>query len=136
MTTPYYADDLVTIYHGEALSVLAELPEAAADVVLTNPPYSSGGMFRADRAGDPATKYRGWSQNPDGSSREPTAQYGTFSGDNRDQWAWIRWVTAWSWATLRVTRPGGHAFMFTDWRQLPAATDAAQFGGWAWRSNT
>lgn len=24
--------------------------------------------------------------------------------------------------------------MFSDWRQLPAATDAAQFGGWTWQS--
>lgn len=23
--------------------------------------------------------------------------------------------------------------MFTDWRQLPAATDAFQFGGWTWQ---
>jgi site-specific DNA-methyltransferase (adenine-specific) len=23
--------------------------------------------------------------------------------------------------------------MFSDWRQLPAGTDAAQFGGWTWR---
>lgn len=129
---PYYADDWVTIYHGEALAVLEQLPLASVDVVLTDPPYSSGGMFRTDRASDPAAKYRGWSHSPT-ETRPPAAEYGTFAGDNRDQWAWIRWVTAWSWATLRVTRPGGHAFMFTDWRQLPAATDAAQFGGWAWR---
>jgi site-specific DNA-methyltransferase (adenine-specific) len=129
---PYYTDELVTIYHGEALAVLDELQQASVDVVLTDPPYSSGGMFRTDRSGDPAQKYRGWSHSPT-ETRAPAAQYGTFAGDNRDQWAWIRWVTAWSWATLRVTRPGGHSFMFTDWRQLPAATDAAQFGGWAWR---
>jgi site-specific DNA-methyltransferase (adenine-specific) len=43
---PYFADDLVTIYHGEALDVLSRLPEASADVLLTDPPYSSGGMFR------------------------------------------------------------------------------------------
>ncbi len=35
---------------------------------------------------------------------------------------------------LHVVRPGGHGFIFSDWRQLPAATDAAQFGGWSWRS--
>ncbi len=131
--TPYYEADGITIYHGEACATLATLPEASVDVLLTDPPYSSGGMFRSDRAIDPAQKYRGWSQNDDGSSRKPTAEYGTFGGDNRDQWSWLRWVGAWSWAALRATRPGGHGFMFTDWRQLPASTDAAQFGGWTWR---
>ena len=133
MTTPYYSDEFVTLYHGEACDVLASLPEASADVMLTDPPYSSGGMFRSDRAADPASKYRGWSQNADGSSRKPTAEYGTFGGDNLDQWAWIRWVSGWSRETLRLIRRGGSAFTFTDWRQLPASTDAAQFGGWVWR---
>src|SRR5690606_22112802 len=59
--------------------------------------------------------------------------YGTFAGDNRDQRTWMRWVCAWSFAAMQAVRPGGHAFMFTDWRQLPATTDAAQYGGWTWR---
>ena len=133
MTEPYYSDEFVTLYHGEALSVLASLPDASADVLLTDPPYSSGGMFRSDRAADPADKYRGWSQNPDGSSRQPTASYGSFGGDCRDQWTWIRWCAAWGTETLRVVRPSGVAFQFTDWRQLPATTDAMQFAGWTWQ---
>ena len=133
MTEPYYSDEFVTLYHGEALSVLASLPDASADVLLTDPPYSSGGMFRSDRAADPADKYRGWSQNPDGSSRKPTASYGTFGGDSRDQRSFMGWVAAWSWQALRVVVPGGHAFVFSDWRQVPAATDALQLGGWVWR---
>jgi site-specific DNA-methyltransferase (adenine-specific) len=132
--TPYYDEDGITIYHGEACVVMDELKPASADVLLTDPPYSSGGMFRSDRASDPSVKYRGWSQNPDGSRRPPTAEYGSFAGDNKDQWAWIRWVTGWSMDALRVVRPGGHGFIFSDWRQLPAATDAIQFGGWSWRS--
>lgn len=130
---PYYEADGIIIYHGEACAVLDTFPAASCDVLLTDPPYSSGGMFRSDRVNAPETKYRGWSQNGDGSRRKPTAEYGTFGGDNRDQWAWLRWVAGWSMETLRVIRPGGHGFMFTDWRQLPAATDAAQFGGWTWR---
>lgn len=131
--TPYYEQDGVTIYHGEALAILSELPSSSCDVLLTDPPYSSGGMFRSDRLTDPAIKYRGWSKNPGEPRRPPDASYGTFGGDNKDQWAWIRWVTAWSMQCLRVVRVGGHGFMFSDWRQLPAATDAAQFGGWSWR---
>lgn len=133
MTEPYYSDGLVTLYHGEALSVLSSLPDASVDVMVTDPPYSSGGMFRSDRALEPSAKYRGWTRNADGSSRKPTAQYGSFGGDSRDQRSFMLWVTTWSFQTLRLTAPGGHSFMFTDWRQLPAMTDAAQLGGWSWR---
>lgn len=37
--TPYYSDDAVTIYHGDAREVL---PGLAADVILTDPPYAVG----------------------------------------------------------------------------------------------
>ena len=130
---PYYEADGITIYHGEACAVLATLPEASCDVLLTDPPYSSGGMFRGDREASPDAKYRGWSQNADGSSRKPSADYGTFGGDSRDQRSFMLWVSAWSFGALRATRPGGVAFMFSDWRQVPAATDALQMGGWTWR---
>ena len=131
---PYYQDNSVTIFNGEALSVLPDIPAGGCDVLMTDPPYSSGGAFRGDRAADPATKYRGWSQNSDGSgSRKPTAEYGTFGGDSRDQWSWIRWSVAWASMAMHAVRSNGHVFMFTDWRQLPATTDVLQFGGWTWQ---
>jgi adenine-specific DNA-methyltransferase len=36
---PYYADDQVTLYHGDCREVLPSLPRASANVLLTDPPY-------------------------------------------------------------------------------------------------
>lgn len=42
MTEPYYQDDLVTLYHGDCLDVLASLPDDAVDITVTSPPYNMG----------------------------------------------------------------------------------------------
>lgn len=39
MTAPYYADDAVTLYHGDALAVLRGLPGGSVDCCVTSPPY-------------------------------------------------------------------------------------------------
>ena len=38
--TPYYEDDLVTLYHGDCREVLASFDERSVDCVITDPPYS------------------------------------------------------------------------------------------------
>ena len=37
--TPYYQDEQVTLYHGDALAVLADLPDRSVDCIVTSPPY-------------------------------------------------------------------------------------------------
>lgn len=132
MAEPYYADEFVTIWHGEALDVLGRFDAATFDALLVDPPYSSGGMFRSDRMTDPAVKYRGWSHSPD-ETRKPIAQYGSFGGDCRDQLTWVKWCAAWGSETLRVSIPSAVAFHFTDYRQLPATCEGLQLAGWTWQ---
>ena len=36
---PYYEDETVTLYEGQSLAVLASLPDASVDCVVTSPPY-------------------------------------------------------------------------------------------------
>ena len=37
--TPYYADDLVTIYHGDVLTILPTIPPMVHDLTIADPPY-------------------------------------------------------------------------------------------------
>ena len=122
----YYEDDSVTLYQGEALAVLASLPNGSVDGVVTDPPYSSGGMVRSDRSQGTVSKYVTTQNTKRGDLVD-------FSGDSRDQRAYAYWSALWLSEALRVTRPGGACLVFTDWRQLPATTDALQAGGWVWR---
>ncbi len=124
MSAPYFEADGITLWHGDALAVLADLPSGSVDAVITDPPYSSGGMVRGDRVKSTGAKY----------VQTNAARQGVdFSGDNRDQRAYSYWCALWMAEALRVTRPGGVFCTFTDWRQLPATTDAIQSGGWVWR---
>lgn len=113
----------ITLIHGDSLACLSGISERVAGVV-TDPPYSSGGMTRSDRMQDTATKYQ---------STGVEKKHRPFLGDNRDQRSWLHWMALWLGESLRVTEPGGIICMFSDWRQLPASSDALQVGGWVWR---
>lgn len=52
MSAPYCQDERVTLWQGDALAVLHDLPDASVDALITDPPYSSGGMVRGDRTQD------------------------------------------------------------------------------------
>lgn len=117
-------DDRAVLYQGEAYQLLRQLPDASADAVVTDPPYSSGGFVRSDRIRDAGDKYvRG----------DAVVHRPTFSGDNRDARSWLAWMTLWLTEAHRITRPGGYCLIFTDWRQLPTLSDALQAGGFVWR---
>ncbi len=126
---PYYADDRATLYRADALAVLADLPTASVDALITDPPYSSGGAFRGDRTNSVRSKYVGWTAN----GKQMGSDLPEFTGDNRDQRGYLAWASLWLGECLRVCKPGAVMLMFTDWRQLPTTTDAMQAGGWVWR---
>lgn len=123
--TPIYDSPWSTLYVGDALSTLRELPAASVDAVVADPPYCSGGITAADRTGQTARhKYV---------STNATHALPGFDGDQRDQRSYTYWCTLWLTECLRLAKPRGVCLVFTDWRQLPATSDALQAAGWVWR---
>ncbi len=94
------------------------------DTILTDPPYSSGGLSLSARQADPAQKYQ------HGSTKR---RYPAMLGDNRDQRSFALWASLWLAECLRIARDGARLMVFSDWRQLPVMTDAVQAAGWMWR---
>lgn len=108
---------------GDSLLVLRDLEASSVDAVITDPPYSSGGAFRGDRARPSSEKYA------DGGANA----YHEIDGDTRDQRSHALWMSLWLAECLRVARTGAAIAVFSDWRQLPVTMDAIQCGGWVVR---
>ncbi len=117
--------DDCTVIQGETLRILQSLEDASADALITDPPYSSGGMYRGDRAMSTTdSKY---------TQSEQRGTHPDFGGDNRDQRSWGYWTALWLSECVRIVKPGGYLLCFVDWRQLSTLTDAFQAGGAVWR---
>jgi len=89
----------IDLHLGDALAVLRDLPTGSVDALITDPPYSSGGMLRGDRTMSTVAKY----VQSDSASRFMA----DFSGDTRDQRAYGYWLALWLTECLRIVKPGG-----------------------------
>lgn len=47
----------IRLIHGDCLNVMQDIADGSVDMVLTDPPYSSGGLFAGDRKKSTHTKY-------------------------------------------------------------------------------
>lgn len=112
----------ITLLQGDCLELIEHIEDGSIDMVLTDPPYSSGGMFAGDRKASTKEKYT------NGATKLPS-----FSGDNMDQRAFTEFMRMVFARARRKTKDEGIIAAFVDWRNLPAMTDAIQMAGWIWR---
>ncbi len=112
------------LLNGNSLDLLSALPNESVDAIITDPPYSSGGLHAAARSLPPSQKYEQSSN---------ILKRADFAGDTLDQRSWTLWSSYWMEMALEKLKPGGYILSFTDWRQLPATTDALQIAGAIWR---
>lgn len=99
MTEPYYADANVTLYHGDALTVLPEIRSAGC--LILDPPYHMS----------PST-FRGIDDGAASSIATP-----------------VRLLTETFRHAYRMLSEGGAAFIFCDWRRGPDTTYLATLAG-------
>ena len=121
MTTPHYADDAVTLYHGDCLEVLRALPDASVDAVVTDPPYGLEFMGKEWDAPwrDSAAKFR----EPTEADEGFRVTRGSLPDAYRAGAPFQSWCEQWATECLRVLKPGGmlfvgHAENFSDSRDL------------------
>jgi len=101
---PYYQDDAVQIFHGDCREILPDLPKV--DLVLTDPPYSSGARRDSEK------QVRGAMlrsmDDPDWFSHDAMTNWGM-------QW-FLRSVLV---GMRQLLKEGSHLYVFTDWRMAP-----------------
>lgn len=97
--TPYYEDDLLTLYHGDALDVLPGIGSSSVQAVITDPPYVIGAVS----AGNMASKSGGW-------------------GDMMNS---SLWFSAWYREVDRILHSSGSFWTFLNWRSVPVVLKAA-----------
>jgi site-specific DNA-methyltransferase (adenine-specific) len=110
------------LYCDNALNIISTLSDI--DAVITDPPYSSGGFTRSDKAQKPSDKYQ---------SSDHIKIYPEFFGDNLDQRSWQHWMTMLFADCFKAMKDGAYFMAFSDWRQLPSMTDIIQMAGFFWR---
>lgn len=138
MVEPYYADDRATLYHGDCLDVLADLPDCSIDAVVTDPPYGLRFMGAAWDGADIITATRtrqAQAAMPDdgkaganGGYRSASTEAGRY--DLSANAAFGLWCQAWASECLRVLKPGGHLVSFggsRTWHRLASAVEDAGF---------
>jgi DNA modification methylase len=110
---PYYVDELVTIYLGDAREILPDLT-IEPTILLTDPPYSSGGFQESGKsAGSIGTR-----------GKEVIAL------DNLSTRGYQRLMRE----ILRNCRTIDEAYICTDWRMWVHTSDALEDGGWRVRN--
>jgi DNA modification methylase len=116
---PYYEQDGIAIYHGEAVEVMAGLPPQAVHALVTDPPYCAGSVGEAQRT---AAKGQGLRS-------ENIRRMGWFTGDNMGTAGLAFLLRATAYEAVRVVKDTGSLLVFCDWRMVANLAPAIESAG-------
>lgn len=114
----HYTDKSVTLHHGNCLDILAELPDASVDAVVTDPPYGLSNTTPQQVADTLVRWVNG--------DRDYIPAGAGFMGRAWD--AFVPPVAVWD-ECLRVLKPGGHVLAFAGSRTHDLMTLALRLAG-------
>jgi len=144
---PHYTDDLVTLYHGDCLDVLRELPDASVDAVVTDPPYGLEFMgkewdapWKSASVGRGARVAEQRSEEMTEAGKAHSTSSGPYLAARVDS---VRvagapfqaWCELWATECLRVLKPGGHLLAFGGSRTFHRLTCAIEDAGFEIRDS-
>ena len=122
--TPHYADPLVTLYLGDCIDVMREMPEHSVDSVVCDPPYNLSFMgrewdtFPIQRRGMGGTGYESeWAGGV------------KFSFKPSDLHGFQSWCTEWATEAFRVLKPGGYMIAAGGTRTVHRLASAIEDAG-------
>jgi site-specific DNA-methyltransferase (adenine-specific) len=104
----------VTLYQGDCLDVLRQMPDCSVDAVVTDPPYCSGARTAAS-----VTNRGGMSRGARWNTKPLDSDQMTATG-----YVWL--IRAVAREALRLLVPGGWFVCFVDWRQYPTLYGAIE----------
>ena len=112
---PYYETKLGKLYHGDCLEIMPELEPV--DLVLTDPPYSSGArqtnQLRARGA----------------MIRNKKFQNAWFGTDNCSTAGFMFFLRGCGIQSFNLMKPNTHFYMFIDWRNYPILVNVLESAG-------
>jgi DNA modification methylase len=103
----------VRVIHGDCLEAMGEIPDASIDVVLTDPPFSSGTRKEGSK-GIRKSMVRGM---------EDEDWFGT---DSLTAHGFVWLMRSCALQFRRVLKRGGHLLVFIDWRMSPHLSAAIE----------
>lgn len=111
---PYYADESVTLYHGDCLKVLSEVDDLNLAAVVTDPPYASGARTEAAKSSSGAmVRGQRWAAKP-------------IENDQMTSTGFIWMIREVCYAVRPMLVDGGSLLAFIDWRQWPNLVGAIE----------
>lgn len=136
----HYESAGVTLFHGDCLEVLRELPDESVHAVVTDPPYGIAFMGKAwdqpgefgssRRIGTPGVHRRGAERAESQIGDTGAMEAGRYDLSPSAMRNFQHWCEAWARECFRILKPGGHLLSFggsRTWHRLAAGVEDAGF---------
>ena len=126
MIPTYFSEGGIEIYNGDCVSVIADMPEASVDAMVTDPPY---GLEFMGKEWDGADGFRRSLNLDDVGRNSVFGRTSARAPEYRAGPLFQAWCQRWAAEALRVLKPGGYLLAFGGTRTYHRLTCAIEDAG-------